>query len=261
MPQTTPTPEFIMNLARTAGAVILEAARKPMSISFKEGWGNLVTETDVAIEEMLISKIKATFPDHQFLSEEGNSSHKDPDLADHLWIIDPIDGTNNFVFNRDFSCVSIAYAEKGSILFGCVYDPFHDELYFAEKGKGTTLNGTKLLLPERAEDHRWIVSTDSSNTPKTIRNHLMTMSQLEPAPWVLMRGSAAMALSWIASGKIDVYFHHDIKAWDMAAGILIAVEAGAIGKQPDGSSIHFISNQVVVGSERYVDLIISQMNL
>lgn len=256
-----PNPDFITNLARAAGAMILEASLKPKNVSLKEGWGNLVTEADVAIEKKVIASIQATFPDHQFLSEEGNSSHKDPEQTEHLWIIDPIDGTNNFVFGRDFSCIAIAYAEKGIILFGCVYDPFHDEMYFAEKGKGTLLNGKKIMLPERADDHRWVVSSDSSNTPETIRKHLITLSELEPAPWVLMRGSAALALSWIASGKIDVYFHYDIKAWDMAAGLLIAEEAGAIGKKPDGSRINFISNQIVVGRELYVDQVISQITL
>lgn len=256
-----PTPDFIVALAKAAGAMILDAANKPKNVSFKEGWGNLVTEADIAIEKKVIADIQKQFPDHQFLSEEGNSSHNAPELTDSLWIIDPIDGTNNFVYSRDFSCIAIAYAERGVILFGCVYDPFHDELYFAEKGKGTFVNGKKCLLPDRTDDHRWVVSSDSSNTPKTIRNHLITLSTLEPAPWVLMRGSAAMALSWIASGKIDVYFHYDIKAWDMAAGLLIAQEAGAIGKKPDGTNIEFISNQIVVGRQKYVEQIISQIKL
>lgn len=255
------TKSFLTTLTKQAGRLLLDAAQKQAVITEKEGIGNVVTETDVKIEQFLIHSISSEFPDDGILSEETHQDFVAAEHAEHLWIIDPLDGTSNFVYRRNFSAVSIAYAYKGVVQMGCVYDPFSEELYFAERGNGSYLNEVKQSLPERPETHRLIIGTDNSYQPGTVKKHLQLVGQIEPSPWVSMRGSAALALCWIASGKIDVYLHTDLKPWDSAAGLLVAQETGAIAVNLKNMPIDWRSPEVLVGGSAIIQSVISQFHI
>lgn len=255
------TKSFLTTITKQAGRILLDAAQKQAVITEKEGLGNFVTETDVKIEQFLIHAISSEFPQDGILSEETHQDLEAAEQAEHLWIIDPLDGTSNFVYKRNFSAVSIAYARKGEVQMGCVYDPFSNELYIAEKGQGSYLNDVKQQLPERPASHRLIIGTDNSYKPGTVKKHLQLVGKIEPSPWISMRGSAALALCWIASGKMDVYLHTDLKPWDSAAGLLIAQEAGSIAVNLENNPIDWRSPEVLVGGSAVIQSVISQFHI
>jgi myo-inositol-1(or 4)-monophosphatase len=198
---------------------------KSFTISNKQGINNLVTEADHAAEKAIFSVIKKEFPDHYILSEEAGEIIRD---SDYKWIIDPIDGTVNFAHGIPICCVSIAIEYQGEITMAAVYNPNLNELFFAEKGKGSTLNEKKISVSEKANVINACLVTgfpytylDMPNGPLEIFEKLIRMG----IP-VRRLGSAAIDLCWVAAGRFDGFYEHKLEAWDSAAGYLIVEEAG-----------------------------------
>lgn len=247
----------IERLVRGAGKIIqdMQGAAKQKS---KGIGGNIVTDADIASESYLTTQIHNLFPDHAILSEESFASADF--AAPHLWVIDPIDGTNNYAFGRPFYSVSVAYAENGSVKAAGVYSPAIDELYIAIRGKGAYRNGTRFTLPARPAGHHWIVAGDISYDGTVTRRHLDILRRLDPPPFVVMFGSAAMELCWAASGRIDVYLHSDLKPWDVAAASLVITEAGGSINNFSGSSAPWWSPEIVAGSRRYVSQVLNHIS-
>lgn len=252
---------FIIPVIQEAGTMLKDAALESFSVDMKEGIGNYVTEIDIKIEEFVLGKIRAAFPEDAILSEETSNAIEEMAHKDRVWIIDPLDGTSNFVFRRNTSCVSIGYAEKGVLKMGAVFDPFNNELYTAIAGEGSYLNGKKLSLPERPDNHRLLVGADNSHSPGVIYTHLSILQKIQGSPHVSIRGSAAMALCWVASGKIDIYFHTDIKPWDIAAGMLVVREAGGVVWTFEGNEALFTTKKFMAGPQERVTNILSQITV
>jgi len=214
-----------------AGALVIkENFDKQFSVSNKEGINNLVTEIDLKSEQAIIQIIKQNFPQHFILSEEIGEVKQD---SEYKWIIDPIDGTVNYANHIPICCVSIAIEKNGSMIFGAVYNPFMQELFFAEKNMGATLNEQKIAVSEKSAVKSSCLVTgfpytylDSPNGPLQVFEKLIRKG----IP-VRRLGSAAIDLCWVAAGRFDGFYEHKLSAWDSAAGFLIVEEAG--GKVTD----------------------------
>lgn len=220
----------LMHAMEAGTKQLLHYFNKRYAISNKEGLNNLVTEADIASEDAIIQTIKASFPDHSILSEE---SGENISSGNYKWIIDPIDGTVNFANGIPICCVSIGVEYQGEMILGAVQNPFLNELFFAEKGKGAMLNGKKITVSQQAEvKHSCMVTgfpyqyIDEPNGPIQIFEKL-----IKKGIPVRRLGSAAIDLCWLAAGRFDAYYEHKLQSWDSAAGALMVEEAG--GKVTD----------------------------
>jgi myo-inositol-1(or 4)-monophosphatase len=194
-------------------------------ISNKEGLNNLVTEADHASERVIVETIRRYFSDHSILGEEGGALQN---AGSFKWIIDPIDGTINFANNIPICCVSIGVEHEGKMVAGVVFNPFMHELFIAEKGKGATLNGSKIYVSTQPQVEKSCLVTgfpytylDQPNGPLEVFERLIRKG----IP-VRRLGSAAIDLCWVAAGRFDGFYEHHLQPWDSAAGFLIVEEAG-----------------------------------
>ncbi len=194
-------------------------------ISNKEGMNNLVTEVDHAAEKAIIDVILKAYPDHYILSEEAGEIIQE---SNYKWIIDPIDGTVNFAHHIPICCISIGLEYNKEMILGAVYNPFLNEYFIAEKGKGATLNDKSIQVSskERVENACLVTGfpytyLDEPNGPLQVFERFIRRG----VP-VRRLGSAAIDLCWVACGRFDGFYEHKLQAWDSAAGFLIVEEAG-----------------------------------
>lgn len=241
--------DILQQAVHVAGETVRKAI-PTQGVIEKEGRANIVTTADIASEKAITEIIHKNFPDDEILSEETLSDLKHPLNLPALWVIDPLDGTNNFRFQRNYSAVSIGYIEKGVIQLGAVYDPFRDELFYAERRAGASLNGIHITMGDLVDLPKATIATDNSYRPEDTRHNLKLLLKLNPTPWVLVRGCATLAMCDVAAGRIDLYFHTFLKPWDNAATFLIVEEAGATVKGIRGEDITFLSEGAVVGNKR-----------
>lgn len=222
--------QTLLKATTAAAAILQEYFYKSYAVSNKEGINNLVTEVDHKSEECILSIIKEDFPQHQILSEESGAYVQD---SSYKWIVDPIDGTVNYAHGVPICCVSIGLEKDGKMLMGAVYNPFINELYFAQKGWGSSLNDKRIHVSERNTVINSCLVTgfpytylDSPNGPLQVFERFIRKG----IP-VRRLGSAAIDLCWVAAGRFDGFYEHKLSAWDSAAGFLIVEEAG--GKVTD----------------------------
>ena len=191
---------------------------------------NLVTEIDKKSEQLIISKIKQHFPQHDFLCEESGAAEV---KSEYRWIIDPLDGTVNYTHALPIYSVSIGLEFKGEIILGVVYDPSLDELFTAEKGKGAWLNKNRIEVSKTTKLIESLLVTgfayDVNERPEPSVSHFRNF--LAEAQAIRRLGSAALDLCYVAAGRFDGFWEGVIRPWDMAAGVLIVTEAG--GKWTD----------------------------
>jgi myo-inositol-1(or 4)-monophosphatase len=211
-------------LARQAGEILAAGYEKEHQLDYK-GEIDLVTEIDHRSEEFLVGQLRRRFPDHQILAEEGGGK----DGGRSQWYIDPLDGTVNYAHGVPFFCVSIAYAVAGELTLAAVFDPMRSELFSAERRKGAWLNGRPLRIrPETELTHSLLVTGFPYDIRTTAQNNLDHFSRLARISQGVRRlGSAALDLCYVAAGRFDGYWELSLKPWDLAAGALIALEAGA----------------------------------
>jgi myo-inositol-1(or 4)-monophosphatase len=193
----------------------------------KKGAIDLVTVADTRSEEIIIDTIKKAFPDHTILAEESGLNQGD---ADHLWIIDPLDGTTNFAHNLDLFSISIAYAFKRKVVLGIVLSPETRELFTAMQGRGSDLNGRPLSVSDSKTVSDSLLVTGFPYNIKDIIDQAMTRFSncLKASQGVRRLGSAAIDLCYVACGRFEAFWEQNLKPWDTAAGELIAREAGAV---------------------------------
>ena len=222
--------QTLIKAAETGAAVMQSYFNGKFEISNKEGINNLVTEADHASEKAIFEVIKNDFPDHHILSEEAGELIQD---SNYKWIIDPIDGTVNFANGIPICCVSIGVEQAGKMILGAVYNPFMKEFFFAQRGFGATLNNKKIQVSTKTEVVKSSMVTgfpytylDTPNGPLQVFEKLIRKG----VP-VRRLGSAAIDLCWVAAGRFDGFYEHQLQAWDSAAGFLMVEEAG--GKVPD----------------------------
>ncbi len=223
----------LLEAAKAGGAIIKEYFQGSFKVDNKTSINDLVTDVDKHSEKVIIDTIKNTYPEHSIISEEVGELIQD---SDYNWIIDPIDGTVNFAHGIPICCVSIGLKYKEDLLLGAVYNPIMNELFFAEKGKGATLNGEKITVSEKSEFKKaCLVTGFPYKWPKTYEHPIKVFERfiMEGLP-VRRLGSAAIDLCWVACGRFDGFWEYNLNPWDVAAGYLIVQEAGGIITNFDG---------------------------
>jgi len=228
-----PTLSLLTSLAHQAGEILHAGINQHFQIDHK-GVIDLVTEMDHRSEDFLLGEIRRRFPTHRIISEEVGLVEGD---ANHVWYVDPLDGTVNYAHGIPFYTVSIAYAEEGQIRLGAVYDPSRDEMYTGEKGSGAWLNDQPIGISEAQDLDQGLLVTgfpyDIRTNLETNLDHFVRFSLRSQG--VRRLGSAALDLCYVAAGRLDGFWEIRIKSYDIAAGGLIAEEAGAVVTKVNGS--------------------------
>jgi myo-inositol-1(or 4)-monophosphatase len=219
---------FAIQTARAAGRVLAERFGRSIQITNKSEL-DLVTESDLASERLIIDRIKSHYPRHAILAEESGASQpgdREED-RDWLWIIDPLDGTTNYAHGYPCFCVSIGLQHKGRLELGVVYDPMRDEVFSAERGQGAALNGRRIRVSATPALASALLCTgfpydvrERSEFARHFANFIMS------AQGVRRDGAAALDLAYVAAGRFDGFWEEGLKPWDVAAGALLIEEAG-----------------------------------
>ncbi|MDF2530132.1 MAG: inositol monophosphatase [Gammaproteobacteria bacterium] len=214
--------------ARKAGDVITRSLDKMSSLNItKKGPNDFVTEVDKAAEEAILYTIGKAFPDHSFLTEEtGEIINKDPNS---VWIIDPLDGTTNFIHGLPQYCVSIAFQQNGVIEHAVIYHPLTQDLFTATRGQGAQLNGKRIRVSAHSRFEGALISANLPREPEYLESYCKWMTELhDKVAGVRKSGSTALDLAYLAAGYIDAFWTTQLQPWDMAAGTLLIREAGGI---------------------------------
>lgn len=251
----------IKNAALSAGKEVLKFNPSTVSVKFKSSVGDFVTAADFGSEKVITQIIKTTYPDDVIISEETSKGQEllKPEALSKLtaWVIDPIDGTNNFKHDMAYSGISIAYIENGAAVLGAIYNPFRKELYLAVKGKGSTRNDKPINVSNKQTfDAGTRVCTSNSSEVGNQAN-LERYAKLGHV-WIDVLGSAVLIMTDVASGRLDLYHHNCLKPWDNAAAFLIASEAGAKITDLRGNSVTWLTPDAVVGNKTLVDEFIAR---
>ena len=213
-----------------------------------------VTEVDKAAEEAIIDVLISAYPTHAVLAEESGGSNNLNDESENVWIIDPLDGTTNFIHQFPAYCISIALQQKGVITQAVIYDPVHNDLFTATKGGGAFLNNKRIRVSKTDRLSKALLGTGFANRnkdEKALKEFLRMFEVMTLNSQGLRRpGSAALDLAYVACGRYDGYFEKNLKIWDIAAGSLIVSEAGGIVADFDGEAAYLKSGNIVAGSPR-----------
>ena len=222
-----PTLNIAVKAARRAGSIITRASEDIGSLTINDkGYNDFVTEVDLASEKEIIRVLKASYPDHAFLGEESGLTHQ----ADNIWIIDPLDGTTNFLHGFPQYCISIALEQKGEITQAVIYDPNRNDLFTATKGQGAYLNQRRMRVSNKSKLKESILGTgfpfrDFQHLPVYLK---IFEEVVRGTSGVRRPGSAALDLAYVAAGWFDGFFEINLSKWDIAAGGLLVTEAGGI---------------------------------
>ncbi|MEM7332901.1 MAG: inositol monophosphatase family protein [Chloroflexota bacterium] len=225
---------FVQDTAVSAGKLTLEKWQEPLTISEK-GYHDLVTSSDIAAQAHIAKRVMERYPTHGFLGEEDDDSL--PSEGELIWIIDPIDGTTNYSRHQPQFAVSIgvgkpiqateAHLTQYELLAGAIYDPGRDELFSAAKGEGAWLNGRSIKASGQTELEHAIIGMDFSTNKRTGRSSKdVALKLANQIHGIRVLGSAAIAIAWVTAGRFDAYINYNLKPWDVAAGFLLATEAG-----------------------------------
>ncbi len=217
--------EIAIEAAKESGRLLLASRSTERRIDSK-GRGNLVSDADLLSERTILKLLTSEFPDLTVISEEGD---KPTAVSDYAWIVDPLDGTNNFVFGIPFFCVNIALVHGKETVLGVTYDPNRDETFVAEKGKGAYLNGERMRVSRRSTLQSSLLGCDLGYDDSRGREVLDIMCSMWPGVHAFrLLGSSSLGLAYVACGRLDLYFHRFLYPWDIAPGVLLVNEAGGL---------------------------------
>ena len=238
--------------ARAAGSIINRAALDVEAVRISQKQVNdFVTEVDHASEAAIIETLLTAYPDHGILAEESGSQHGNPH-ADHIWIIDPLDGTTNFIHGFPVYCVSIALQVRGRIEQAVIYDPSRNDLFTATRGRGAFLNDRRIRVSKRTQLKECLISTGFPFRPgDNFNNYLLMMGDVMQKTAGLRRpGSAALDLAYVAAGFTEAFFETGLSPWDVAAGSLLVTEAGGLVGNFTGESDFLEQREILAGTPR-----------
>ena len=248
--------------ARAAGAIINRAALDVESVRVSQKQVNdFVTEVDHASEQTIIETLLTAYPGHGILGEETGSTHGAKD-SEFVWIIDPLDGTTNFIHGFPVYCVSIALAVKGKVEQAVIYDPSRNDLFTATKGRGAYMNDRRLRVSKRTQLKECLISTGfpfrkGDNFP----SYLAMMSEVMQRTAGLRRpGAAALDLAYVAAGFTDGFFETGLSPWDVAAGSLLVTEAGGLVGNFTGDSDFLEQKECLAGNPRIYGQLVPILN-
>lgn len=234
---------FIIETAKEAGKIMLEAVDIKKKQQEKSGDYNPVTAYDVAVQNFLFSALKKQLPEAKFIGEEVGTDTPTPLAHGYSFIIDPIDGTTNFIQNYRHSCTSIALLKDGAPYIGAVYNPYSGDMFSAEAGQGAWLNGEPIHASDRPLEENLVgfgTSPYYRHLPHYFDGTFEVLQKLYPHCQDLRRsGSAALDLCYVACGRTGLFFELILSPYDFAAACLIVQEAGGVATQMDGSPLDF----------------------
>ncbi|MDP3702572.1 MAG: inositol monophosphatase family protein [Hylemonella sp.] len=251
-PNLHPMLNVAIKAARAAGAIINRAALDVEAVRVSQKQVNdFVTEVDHASEEVIIETLLTAYPGHAIWGEETGRTRGAQD-SDHVWIIDPLDGTTNFIHGFPVYCVSIALAVKGKVEQAVIYDPTRNDLFTATRGRGAYMNDRRLRVSKRTQLEQCLISTGfpfrkGDNFPA----YLAMMSDIMQRTAGLRRpGAAALDLAYVAAGFTDGFFETGLSPWDVAAGSLLVTEAGGLVGNFTGESDFLEQKECLAGAPR-----------
>ncbi|MBC3764752.1 inositol-1-monophosphatase [Neptunicella marina] len=246
--------------ARTAGSIIVRGFENRDDLATEvKGTNDYVTRIDRDAEQAIIKKIQQSYPDHGFLGEEGGIINPESDFQ---WIIDPLDGTTNFVKGIPHFCVSIALTFKGRLDQAVVFDPIRGELFTASRGNGAQLNGYRIRTGNARDLTDTVLATafpfkNKENTQEAVDSFSRIFRQCGD---VRRSGSAALDMAYVAAGRYDGYWEKGINAWDIAAGELLVKESGGLVSDYQGGTNPMKSRSVVCGNPKVVQMLVKNIN-
>ncbi|KAM4605069.1 inositol monophosphatase 1-like [Polymixia lowei] len=244
-------------LAREAGSLVREAVQNEMKVMIKSSSVDLVTQTDQRVESLIIQSVREKFPTHRFIGEESVAAGEACVLTDSpTWIIDPVDGTTNFVHGFPFVAVSIGFVVNKQLEVGVVYSCMDDKLYSASRGGGAFCNGQPLQVSSQTEINQSIIATEfgSNRDPEVVDKIFSSMRKILclPVHGVRGAGTAATNMCLVASGCVEAYYEIGVHCWDIAAGALIVSEAGGVLMDVEGGPLDLMSRRVVAANCRSI---------
>ena len=227
----------ITETVKEAGKIILSAHNQESAVTAKEGKKNFVTKYDVAVQDFLFNELGKSFPEAEFVGEEGENNIASKALR---FIIDPIDGTTNFMQDFRCSCISVALCDGNEVIAGVVYNPYTDEIFSAEKGRGAYLNNNKITVSDRLlSDGLALFGTSPYHPENTDATFVLLRKVFDFSRDFRRSGSAAYDICTVACGRCEVFFEKGLQPWDIAAGTLILKEAGGKALNYEGGEIDF----------------------
>jgi myo-inositol-1(or 4)-monophosphatase len=238
--------------ARAAGNIINRAALDIESVRVSAKQSNdFVTEVDQASEKIIIETLLGAYPGHGILAEESGQAHGAKD-SQFVWIIDPLDGTNNFIHGHPHYCVSIALAVQGRVEQAVVFDPIHNDLFCATKGRGAYQNDRRIRVSKRTRMSECLISTGFAFRKGNLAKEYMGMFTDVMAQSSAMRlpGAAALDMAYVAAGYSDGFFEKGLQIWDMAAGSLLITEAGGLVGNFTGESDFLEHNECMAANPK-----------
>ena len=236
--------------AKIGGMVLMAKAREISRIGIhKKGLKDYVTDVDKESEERIVSFIGERFPDHQFQAEESTRSADD---SEYLWIIDPLDGTTNYIHKYPFFSVSVAFSFAGKVRAGAVYDPVREEMFTASEGRGTFLNGEKIEVSHIGEMNESLIITGFPfREIENLELYISCFRRLFKASGGMRGdGSAALDLCFVAMGRAEGFWEFGLSVWDLAAGTLIVREAGGLCSDMRGGDRFLDQGDIVASNGR-----------
>ncbi|HUR48883.1 MAG TPA: inositol monophosphatase family protein [Acidimicrobiales bacterium] len=228
--------EVAIDAARRGGELLMEHRRRGVSgVMTKTSNTDLVSDADRAAEKLIVGLIAESFPDDGIVGEEGASTEG---TSGRRWIVDPLDGTTNFVYGFDAFCVSVGVEDESGPFVGCVHDPSRGETFSAVRGGGADLDGERIQPTTASDLAQALVGTGFSYRSDQREWQAAVVSHLLPRVRDIRRvGSAALDLCWVATGRLDAHVERGLAPWDHAAGALIAAEAGASIFRPSPTAV------------------------
>ena len=246
-----PMLNIAIRAARTAGDSIVREMDRTRDISIEtKGQNDFVTEVDKNAEGIIISVIKNAYPEHAFLAEESGQEGQN----DYLWIIDPLDGTTNFLHGFPHFSVSIALQNKGVLEQAVIYDPLKQELFTASKGKGAQLNNRKIRVSiKNTLDGALLGTGFPYNNESVMQQFIESYKNLFPNVAGIRRaGVASLDLAYVACGRLDGFWEFNLRPWDIAAGALIIQEAGGINAELTGGADYMKTGNIISANPKMI---------
>ncbi|WP_100656415.1 inositol-1-monophosphatase [Alteromonas flava] len=254
-----PMLNIAVRAARVAGNIIARGFENRDDLDTQSKAKNdFVTRIDKEAEQAIISKIKQSYPDHAFYGEESGKQGSDETFT---WIIDPLDGTTNFIKGIPHFCVSIALLHKGRLDQGVVFDPIRGELFTASKGAGAQLNGYRIRTGKQKDLEQTVLATAFPFKQKdTLASYTDSFTRIFTAAGDIRRtGSAALDMAYVAAGRFDGYWERGVQPWDIAAGELLVREAGGLVTDFKGNNDPLYAGEMVAGSPRVVQQLVKHL--
>ena len=254
-----PALNIAISAARAAGQILLRNAARSSDLKVQQkGINDFVTEVDVRAEQEIIAVIHKAYPSHAIVAEESGLQEGD----DCEWIIDPLDGTTNFLHGIPQYAVSIAMRENNKLQLGVVYDPFKEELFCASRGEGATLNNRRIRVSTQKDLQGSLIGTGLPyRVDQELDTYLATLrALLTHTSGIRRAGSAALDLAYVAAGRFDGFWEFGLNIWDIAAGVLLIQEAGGLVSDLDGGHDYLQTGNIVAANGRLFKPLLTTLN-